>query len=92
MSDRLGRQTSLILRAGTVLGIGIMALGLFMTAFGFPEDVLNVGICVLVLTPMAGVAVSIKCLWQEGDRRWTGVALVLVAAIAVGMALTFFGL
>ena len=86
------RQTSAVPRTGTVLGIGIMAIGLLLTSFDISEDILTAGIGILIFTPVAGVAVSTKCLWQEGDRKWTGVALILIAAITVGMILSFVGL
>ena len=90
--SNMDRQTSAVLRAGTVLGIGIMAIGLLLTSFDISEDILTAGIRSLIFTPVSGVAVSTKFLWQEVDRKWTGVALILKAAKTVGMILSFVGL
>ena len=58
--SNMDRQTSAVLRAGTVLGIGIMAIGLLLTSFDISEDILTAGIGILTLTPVAGAAVSTK--------------------------------
>ncbi len=92
MSERLNVQTAAVLRAGTVIGISVLAVGLLLSAFDISEYILTAGAAVLIFTPMAGVAVSAKCLWQEGDRRWTSVAIILIIAVAAGMVLAFAGL
>ena len=63
--SNMDRQTSAVLRAGTVLGIGIMAIGLLLTSFDISEDILTAGIGILIFTPVAGPP-------NASGRRGTG--------------------
>lgn len=78
--NELSKWTALTLRAGIVLGLALIVIGL---AIG--EDVLSLGLLVLIASPLAGVAVTTVCLLREKDRFWTGVALVLIVVVAAGI-------
>jgi len=78
--NELSKWTALTLRAGIVLGLALIVIGL---AIG--EDVLSLGLLVLIASPLAGVAVTTVCLLREKDRFWAGVALVLIVVVAAGI-------
>ena len=81
-------MTSKVIQTGTVIGIVILALGLLLSGTYYGETVMLVGVVILVLTPLAGVLTSMGCLFRSGDRTWGTVAVILVAVIAVGLAVT----
>ena len=85
MTVGLSGWTASVLRLGTYSGIALMAAGLLLGSFDFGKDVMDVGIIVLIMTPLAGVLVSTACLWREGDIRWLRISLLLIAVIAVGV-------
>ncbi|MGI6009558.1 MAG: DUF1634 domain-containing protein [Methanomethylophilus sp.] len=87
-NERLNAQTSFVLKWGSVLGIIIMAVGIVVSMFADADAILYTGILVLILTPPVALAVSAKCLWQDGDRKWFGVAMVLIAVIVISMIVT----
>lgn len=80
--------TAKVIQTETLVGIGIMAVGLLLSGTDLGHDVLLAGTAVLVFSPLTGVIASTYCLWKEGDRPWLRIALVLIAAIAVGLIFT----
>ncbi len=78
--NELSKWTALTLRAGIVLGLALIVIGLAIS-----EDVLSLGLLVLIASPLAGVAVTTVCLLREKDRFWAGVALVLIVVVAAGI-------
>jgi len=84
----LDSKTATVLKAGTLVGIAIMAAGILLSSFDISEDIMYAGVVILVCTPMAGVFVSTACLYKEGDKKWTGVAIVLIAVILLGLLIT----
>jgi len=84
----INETTSAVIRIGTMIGIAIMTVGLLLYGTDFGEKILLGGTVILVLTPLAGIITSMACLWASGDRKWAMVAVVLVAVIAVGLAIT----
>ena len=85
----LNEETSAVLKAGTRLGLAIIAVGLVLSVAGITDILLLVGIVVLVFSPLAGIAVSTKCLIQEKDSYWIRVAFVLIVVIAAGMLFSY---
>jgi uncharacterized membrane protein len=87
MSERLERKLGGVLTVGTRVSTAVLATGLAAT-FVLPgsfltQGLLTVGLFVLLLTPVARVAVSV--VGYVGERDWwfvlyTGVVLVLLIA------------
>mgnify|MGYP000976647494 CR=1 FL=1 len=65
----------------------MIALGLAMESLG--ETALWLGILVLIVSPMLGVAVSMASLFRERDLKWAGVALLLIAMTAVATLISY---
>ncbi|MCQ2079108.1 MAG: hypothetical protein MJZ38_03505 [archaeon] len=86
----LNAETARILKGTTTLGLVIMAIGLLTRSFDFSDTILAVGTVILIFAPVLGIAVSTKCLIQEGDRYWTRIAFILVAIIIIGALLSYF--
>lgn len=85
----LNEETASVLRYGTLIGLSIMVIGLVLGSFDFSKTLLAVGVLALIFTPFAGVLVSTKCLIQEKDRTWSGIALILVATLVIGMIISY---
>ena len=87
MSERLERTLGQVLTVGTRISTAVLAMGLAAT-FLLPGSIvtqvlLTVGLLVLLLTPVARVAVSV--VGYLGERDWwfvlyTSVVLVLLIA------------
>ena len=84
----INEATSTVIRIGTMIGIAIMTVGLLLFGTDYGEKILLGGTIVLVFTPLAGIITSLACLLKEGDRKWAMVAVILIAVIAVGLAIT----
>lgn len=52
-----------------------------------PTGILNVGVLVLLLTPVARVALSLVAFAKERDLRYVGVTAVVLATLAAALAL-----
>ncbi len=85
----LNGETATVLKYGTIVGLSIMIVGLFLSSFDFSKTLLAVGLLALIFTPFAGVLVSTKCLIQEKDKVWSGIALLLVTILIVGMVISY---
>lgn len=94
-SPRLERAVGLVLRGGVIVSTACLTTGLLASLVGGGGSVaavlLNVGILVLLATPVARVVVSTAEYAIEGDWRFaalTGVVLLELIASAVA-ALVF---
>lgn len=88
MNWELNASTVRVIQTGTIIGIAILALGLLLSGTDYGEDVLLVGAVVLVFTPLAGILTSLACLLKAGDRKWAAVAVILIAVVILGLAIT----
>jgi len=79
----MNESTSLVLRFCLYAGIVILAIGLILSGTGYGNDVLWVGILVLIISPFAGILTTYAYLIAEKDWKWAKVATVLVVLIAV---------
>jgi len=52
-----------------------------------PLAVETFGVFVLVLTPVAGLAVAVPCLWRTGDTRYAVIAAIVLAAVLLSFLL-----
>jgi uncharacterized membrane protein len=89
-SRRLERIVGIVLRAGVTASAACLAVGLVLTFVGVSSAagvLLNVGVVVLLATPVARVVVSIA--EYAAEREWAFVALtvtVLLELVASGIA------
>lgn len=81
--SELNRYTALTLRAGIMLGLALIVIGLFAG-----DDVLWWGMLILIASPLAGVVVTLACLLRERDMFWASVAVALIIITAIGIAIS----
>jgi uncharacterized membrane protein len=86
-SDHFGQAESRLAQAHDHVAVpGAMRDGLRR----WPVDPLAVGtlgVFVLVLTPVAGLAVAVPCLWRSGDTRYAVIAAIVLAAVLLSFLL-----
>lgn len=87
MSEALEQRLGRVLTVGTRLSTAVLAMGLAATfalpGSRFAQTLLTIGLLVLLLTPVARVAVSV--VGYLGERDWwfvlyTGIVLALLIA------------
>lgn len=84
----LNKATALTLRAGVVLGMILMVVGLAVSAMDGGDSVLYFGVLVLIASPLAGVVVTLLCLLREKDRFWAMIAGILLMITIAGMLIS----
>ncbi len=84
----LNRATALTLRAGVVLGMILMVIGLAVSAMDGGDSVLYFGVLVLIASPLAGVVVTLLCLLKEKDRFWAMIAGILLMITVAGVLIS----
>lgn len=85
----MNRMTALTLRIGMTLGIAVMIIGLVLDAMSMGQDVLFAGVLILIASPFLGVIVTTIALISSGDRKWSLVAIILIAIISIGVILSW---
>ncbi|MBP3386440.1 MAG: hypothetical protein J6K69_06290 [Candidatus Methanomethylophilaceae archaeon] len=85
----MNRMTALTLRIGMTLGIAIMIIGLVLDAMSMGQDVLFAGVLILIASPFLGIIVTTVALISSGDRKWSLVAIILIAIISIGVILSW---
>ena len=84
----LNKATALTLRAGVVLGMILMVVGLAVSAMDGGDSVLYFGVLVLIASPLAGVVVTLLCLLREKDRFWVMIAGILLMITIAGVLIS----
>lgn len=84
----LNEATALTLRAGVVLGMILMVVGLAVSAMDGGDSVLYFGVLVLIASPLAGVVVTLLCLLREKDRFWAMIAGILLMITIAGVLIS----
>ena len=84
----LNRSTALTLRAGIVLGMALMVIGLLIESTGGDDTLLYTGMLVLIISPFLGVIVSFVSLLSEKDWIWAIVAGILIAITTTGILMS----
>ena len=84
----LNKATALTLRAGVVLGMILMVVGLAVSAMNGGDSVLYFGVFVLIASPLAGVVVTLLCLLREKDRFWAMIAGILLMITIAGVLIS----
>lgn len=85
----MNRMTALTLRIGMTLGIAVMIIGLVLDAISMGQDVLFAGVLILIASPFLGIIVTTIALISSGDRKWSLVAIILIAIISIGVILSW---
>ncbi|MBQ8643286.1 MAG: hypothetical protein IJ469_01315 [Candidatus Methanomethylophilaceae archaeon] len=85
----MNRMTALTLRVGMTLGIAVMIIGLVLDAMSMGQDVLFAGVLILIASPFLGIIVTTVALISSGDRKWSLVAIILIAIISIGVILSW---
>ena len=84
----LNKTTALTLRAGVVLGMILMVVGLAVSAMNGGDSVLYFGVLVLIASPLADVVVTLLCLLREKDRFWAMIAGILLMITIAGVLIS----
>ncbi|MDD2626196.1 MAG: hypothetical protein PHT00_00775 [Candidatus Methanomethylophilus sp.] len=84
------RRAAVALQYASYAGVAVMAVGLVLIAAGVGETVALIGIGLLIIGPVLGLAAVLVTLIQEKDWKWAGTAAVLAAVLAVTMLLSYF--
>ncbi len=84
----LNKATALTLRAGVVLGMILMVVGLAVSAMDGGDSVLYFGVLVLIASPLTGVVVTLLCLLGEKDRFWAMIAGILLMITIAGVLIS----
>jgi uncharacterized membrane protein len=86
------RDTSFVLKYGSLIGIVIITAGLVMHLADLSGSmtVLTSGIAVIVLTPFAGMVTSFTSFFVNGERNNALTALTLTAITLAGMLIAFY--
>ena len=84
----LNRSTAMTLRAGIVLGMVLMVIGLLIESTGGDDTLLYTGMLVLIISPFLGVIVSFVSLLSEKDWIWAIVAGLLIPITTTGILMS----
>ena len=84
----LNRSTAMTLRAGIVLGMVLMVIGLLIKSTGGDDTLLYTGMLVLIISPFLGVIVSFVSLLSEKDWIWAIVAGILIVITTTGILMS----
>ena len=76
------------LRAGIVLGMVLMVIGLLVESTGGDDTILYAGMLVLIISPFLGVIVSFVSLLSEKDWIWAIVAGILIVITTTGILMS----
>jgi uncharacterized membrane protein len=92
-TPRLERVIGLVLRIGVAASSICLALGLLLSFAGVPAAawLLQVGIIVLLATPVARVCVSIAEYVAERDWTFTLLTMIVLAELAGGLIAAMSG-
>jgi len=85
-------NVSFVLRCGAIIGIIIVAIGLFADLIGieYSRDIMTAGIATIVFTPFAGMIVSFVTLSMSREKKYAVSALALIIISAAGMLVAFW--
>jgi uncharacterized membrane protein len=84
---RLERTIGVVLRAGVALSSTCLGAGLLLTFAGppgFANLLLQLGIVILLATPVARVLVSIADYARQRDWTFTGLTIVVLVELTAG--------
>ena len=84
----LNRSTAMTLRAGIVLGMVLMVIGLLIESTSGDDTLLYTGMLVLIISPFLGVIVSFVSLLSEKDWIWAIVAGILIVITTTGILMS----
>ena len=85
----MNRMTALTLRIGMTLGIAVMIIGLVLDTMSMGQDILFAGVLILIASPFLGIIVTTIALISSGDKKWSLVAIILIAIISIGVILSW---
>ena len=92
-APRLNRIIGLVLRVGVTTSSVCLALGLLLLLAGAPGSplLLQVGLVVLLATPVARVIVSIVEYAVERDWTFTALTLIVLAELTASLVAALYG-
>lgn len=89
----LNEATSRTLRYAVIVSMIVIAIGLAAYVLDMGENILWLGVLLLILSPLFGIIVSFISLIIEKDKKWASVAAVLLIVVTIGILIAiFFGI
>jgi uncharacterized membrane protein len=88
----LERNTSSVLRYGSVTGVIIVTIGVVMHLLELAHNdiVMTAGIATIILTPFAGMVVSFATLTMKREKKYAAASLLLMIITITGTAIAFW--
>ena len=80
-------NTSVTLKYSVMASVIIVTIGLVAYMLDMGDDILRVGIFMVIISPLIGVGVTTVSLYIEKDLKWMAVAMILIAMSIVGILL-----
>ncbi len=76
------KATAFIMRLFVAVGVAVMAVGLILFETEHGEDIVWLGMLILLCSPLLGVLTTLIALVSEKDWLWVKVAIVLTVIIS----------
>jgi len=85
----MNAATSVALRCCLLTGVIVLAAGLLLSETEYGNDILWVGILILIMSPFVGILTTYSFLIAEKDWKWVKVTTVLIAFIVIFLIFSF---
>ena len=85
-------STAFVLRYGSITGIAIVVTGILanLISLDIYEEIIALGIAVIIFTHFAGLLVSFTALSVNREKKYAAAALTLIMVTVIGMIVTFW--
>ena len=80
-------RVSTVLRAGTIIGLGLVIVGLLLQHLTVGYDLPHLGLWLIVATPPVALAILAVSLLERGDRRSFALAVLMLAVMILSSIL-----
>lgn len=84
----LNEATAKVLKSFVLTGMIILVIGLVLSETEYGNGILWFGTLVLIIGPVAGIAVTYAYLIKGREKFWASIATILIAVIIIGMLLS----
>lgn len=82
------KATAFTMRLFVAVGVAVMAIGLVLSGKEHGEDIIWLGMLILLCSPLLGILTTLIALVSEKDWLWAKVAIVLAVIISAEVAIS----
>ncbi len=82
------KATAFTMRLFVAVGIAVMAIGLALSGREHGEDIIWLGMLILLCSPLLGILTTLVALVSEKDWLWAKIAIVLAVIISAEIAIS----